>query len=64
MKNFENQIWSEFVKFQEFTLIIIFMIFPQNDNLSLQMKILSFLGIQPTPHHKKASEFENFIFLG
>ena len=58
MKNFENQIWSEFVKFQEFTLVIILAIFPQNDNFSLQMKILKFLGIQPT--HK----IENFSFFG
>ena len=37
------------MKIQEFTLVIIFVIFPQkNDNLGLKMKILKFLGIQPS----------------
>ena len=38
---------GEFVKIEEFTLVIIFVIFLQNDNLGLKMKVLKFLGIQP-----------------
>ena len=33
VKNFKNHVWGEFVKIREFTLIVIFLIFPQNDNL-------------------------------
>ena len=44
----ENHIWGEFViKIREFTLIFIFVNFPQNDNLGLKMKIFRFLGIKP-----------------
>ena len=43
IKNCKNHKWDEFVKIQEFTLVI----FPKNINLGLQMKVLKFLGIQP-----------------
>ena len=36
---------GEFVKTQEFILVIIFV---KNDNLGLKLKISKFLGIQPT----------------
>ena len=36
------------MKIREFTLARIFVIFPQNDNLGFEMKILKFLGIQPS----------------
>ena len=37
-----------FVRIQEFTPVFTVVIFPQNDNSGLDMKILKFLGIQPT----------------
>ena len=52
--NSDNHILGEFVKTWLFTLVIIFMIFPLkmtcqcHDNLGLKMKILKFLGIQPS----------------
>ena len=42
-KNSKNYIQGEFVKIREFALVIIFVIFPQNDNLGL--KILNFVGM-------------------
>ena len=39
---------GEFVKINEFTLVIIFVIFHRNGNLGFKMKILKFLGIHPT----------------
>ena len=48
MKHFEIHIYGEFVKIQEFTQVIIFVIFPQNSNSGLTMKVLKILGIQPT----------------
>ena len=36
------------MKIQEFILVRIFVIFPQNDNLGFEMKISKFLGIQPS----------------
>ena len=38
-ENRENHIKGEFVQIREFTLVIIFMIFHQNDNWGLKMEI-------------------------
>ena len=47
-KNSEKHTKGEFVKIREFTQVIIFVIIPQNSILGLKMKVLKFLGIQPT----------------
>ena len=44
---FLNFFEDEFVKIQEFYQVIIFVIFRENGNLGLKIKILKFLGIQP-----------------
>ena len=38
---------GEFVKIENFPLVIIFFDFLNNDNLGLKMNVLKFLGIQP-----------------
>ena len=45
-KNLKN-ISGEFVKIEEFTLVIIFVIFHQKWKLRLKMEVLKFLGIHP-----------------
>ena len=47
MKNFQNHIKGGFVKIRKFTLVIIPVIFPKNDNLGLELKILNFFRIEP-----------------
>ena len=42
----ENHILGEFVKIREFILVIIFVIFTENDDFGLKMKILKFSGIR------------------
>ena len=38
IKNFKNNIMGEFVKIQQFTLVIIFVIFPQKCQFRLKIK--------------------------
>ena len=42
------QIVPHTLKIQEFTLVIVLVVFSKNDNLGLRLKILEFLGTQPT----------------
>ena len=44
-ENRKNHIKGEIEKLQEFTLVIIFVIFLENDNFGSKMKVLKFLGI-------------------
>ena len=39
VENFKNHIKGEFVKIRKFVLVIIFVIFPQNDNLDENLEI-------------------------
>ena len=55
------RIYRKFVKIQEFTLDIISLIFVQNDNLGFQIKVLKFLGIQPS--YEKIPKYENVDFF-
>ena len=48
MGNLKNPILGEFVNVRELTLVIVFVISPKNENLCFKMKILKFLGIQPS----------------
>ena len=43
----KNHIYGEFLRIREFTLAIIFAIFPKNGKFRLKTKIMKFHGIQP-----------------
>ena len=48
VKKLKNNVKGEFVKIKNLNQVIIFVIFSQNWQFRLEIKILNFLGIQPS----------------
>ena len=48
VKKLKNNVKGEFVKIKNLTQVIVFVIFSQNWQFRLEIKILNFLGIQPS----------------